>query len=118
MTLGRKDVAAAGLTILVVLTYFATHEAWNVPLVGDSHRWAAGVISLLGIVTCALGTPSRGSGTRILSVFGVFALVLAVLALWTGSLTPLSLLVLDVVLLWGAATLGHLQQGRHRPIAT
>jgi len=51
-------------------------------------------------------------------VFGVFALVLAVLALWTGSLTPLSLLVLDVVLLWGAATLGHLQQGRHRPIAT
>jgi uncharacterized membrane protein len=116
MTLGRKDVEATGLTILVVLTFFATHQAWNVPLVGASHRWAAGVIAVLGIATCARGNPSRGFGTRILSVLGTFALVLAVLALWTGSLTPLSLLVLDVVLLWGAATLGHVQQGRHRPI--
>jgi hypothetical protein len=33
----------------VVLVFLATHEGWNVWLIGDSHRWAAGVISVLGI---------------------------------------------------------------------
>jgi len=69
MTLTRKDAAAAALTALAVLAFLATHEGWGVPLVGDSHRWAAGAILLLGSMTCGLG----------------------VLALATGSLTPLSL---------------------------
>jgi len=116
MTVKRKDAFATGLTALVVLTFFATQQGWNVWLVGDSHRWAAGVITLLGAVTYALGTPSRDYGMRILMVLGVFAAVLAVLAVWTGSLTPLSLLVVDIVLLWGAATLGHVQHDHRRPI--
>lgn len=116
MTVKRKDVFAAGLTALVVLTFFATHQGWNVWLVGDSHRWAAGVIALLGAITCALGTPSRDYGMRILMVLGAIATVLALLAIWTGSLTPLSLLVVDIVLLWGAATLGHAQHDHRRPI--
>lgn len=108
-----KDLAATAITALVVLTFFATHEGWNVPLVGDSHRWAAGVIFALGAVTCGLGGAGQGIGSRLLSFLGVVALVLAALALATGSLTWLSLLVLDTVLLWGAATVGHLQRG-HR----
>jgi hypothetical protein len=48
---------------------------------------------------------------------GVIAAVLAVFAVWTGSLTLLSLLVVDIVLLWGAATLGHVQHDHRRPIA-
>ena len=43
MMLSRKDVAAIALTALVVVTFAATHEGWNVWLVGGSHRWAAGV---------------------------------------------------------------------------
>jgi hypothetical protein len=117
MTVKTKDAVATGLTALVVLTFFATHEGWNVWLVGDSHRWAAGVITLLGVVTCALGTPSRDYGMRILMALGVIAAVLAVFAVWTGSLTLLSLLVVDIVLLWGAATLGHVQHDHRRPIA-
>jgi hypothetical protein len=85
-------------------------------LVGDSHRWAAGVVTLLGVITCALGTPSRDYGMKILMVLGVIAAVLVVLAIWTGSLTWLSLLVVDIVLLWGAATLGHVQHDHRRPI--
>jgi hypothetical protein len=115
MTVKGKDVLATGLTGLVVLTFFATHQGWNVWLVGDSHRWAAGVITLLGAIACALGTPSRDYGMRILMVLGAIAAVLAVLAIWTGSLTWLSLLVVAIVLLWGAATLGHMQHDR-RPI--
>lgn len=109
MTLGRKDAAAFVLTGLVVLTFVATHQGWNVWLVGDSRRWAAGVILALGMATCGLGSPSRGAGaaTRLLSVLGLLAAVLAVLALATASLTALSFLTADVVLLWAASTIRH-----------
>lgn len=107
----RKDLAAAGLTALAVLTFFATHEGWNVWLVGDSHRWAAGVIFALGVLACGLGSPGRGAATRLLATLGVLAFVLAVLALVTGSLTPLSLLVVDIVLLWAASTVRHVGHG-------
>jgi hypothetical protein len=43
MTLTRKDAVATGLTGLAVFVFLATREAWNVPPVGDSHRWAAAV---------------------------------------------------------------------------
>jgi hypothetical protein len=116
VTLGRKDVTATGLTLLVVLIFLATHEGWGVPLIGDSHRWAAGAITLLGIATCGQGSPGRGIATKVIATLGVLALVLAVLALATGSLTPLSLLVVDIVVLWGLSTLRHAGHAPKRPI--
>ncbi|HET8528186.1 MAG TPA: hypothetical protein VFL60_04690 [Gaiellaceae bacterium] len=110
MTFGRKDLAATALTALAVLAFAATHQGWNVWLVGGSHRWAAAAVLALGMGACALGSPGRGAATRVLAVLGVVAFVLGVLALATGSLTPLSLLVVDVVLLWAAATARHLVQ--------
>jgi hypothetical protein len=107
MALTRKDVAAAALTALAVLVFLATHEGWGVPLVGDSHRWAAGAIFLLGSMTCGLGSPGKDAAAKLLAILGVAALVLAVLAVATGSLTPLSLLVVDMVALWAVATLRH-----------
>src|SRR5436309_11548433 len=100
MALTRKDAVAAALTMLVVLVFLATHEGWGVPLVGGSHRWAAGAIFLLGSLTCGLGSPGKDRATTMLAALGVAALVLAVLAFATGSLTPLSLLVADIVALW------------------
>jgi hypothetical protein len=119
VTLTRKDAAATALTTLVVVAFLATHEGWDVPLIGDSHRWAAGVILLLGALTCGLGTPAqRGPGTMFLALVGIAAGVLGVLALVTGSLTALSLLVSAIVLLWAGATLRHaLHHGPRRPIA-
>jgi hypothetical protein len=118
MGLSRKDLLATTLTTLAVVTFFATHEGWNVWLVGDSHRWAAAVISVLGVLTCGLGSPGRGTATRLLALLGVVALVLAVLALTTGSLTPLSLLVVDIVLLWAASTLRHAGHGSKPSLST
>jgi hypothetical protein len=112
MVLDRKDVGATALTAVVVATFFATHQGWNVWLVGDSHRWAAGVILLLGVVTCGLGSPGHGAATRLLAMLGVLALVLGVVAIVTASLTPLSLLVVDIVVLWALSTLRHVG---HRP---
>ena len=116
MTLTRKDVEATALTILVLLVFLATHESWGVWLVGDSHRWAAGAIALLGIATCSLGSPGRGTQTKALAVLGVVAFVLAVLAIVSGSLTLLSLLVVDFVVLWAAATLGHVRRAPHATV--
>jgi hypothetical protein len=107
MTLTRKDAGAAALTALAVLAFLATHEGWGVPLVGDSHRWAAGAILLLGSMTCGLGSPGKDAATKLLAILGATALVLGVLALATGSLTPLSLLVVDMVVLWAVSTLRH-----------
>jgi len=116
MTLTRRDAAATALTILVVLTYTATHEGWGVPLVGGSHRWAAAAIGLLGIVTCALGSPGRDAPARGPAALGILALALFVLALVTGSLTPLSLLVVADVVLWAVSTLHHSRHAPARPI--
>ena len=115
MMLSRKDLAATVLTALAVVTYFATHEGWNVWLVGGSHRWATGAIFVLGAMTCALGSPGKGVGTKLLGTLGVAALILGVLALATGSLTPLSLLVVDIVLLWVASTVRHFGHGSPHP---
>lgn len=111
MTLTWKDAAATAVTALAVLVFFATHESWNVALVGDSHRWAAVVIFLLGAVTCGLGTQTQRT-PMLFWVLGSAALALGFLAVATGSLTPLSLLVVDIVVLGAAATWRHV---RHAP---
>jgi hypothetical protein len=119
MTLTRKDLFATVLTVLVVLTYAATHEGWGVPLVGDSHRWAAGVILLLGVATCGQGSKVSGPMTTVFASLGALAVALAVLALWTASLTPLSLLVVDIVVLWALSTVRHAaHEPPGRPVAT
>jgi hypothetical protein len=105
MALTRKDAAAAALTALAVLVFLATHEGWGVPLVGGSHRSAAGAIFLLG-------SPGKDAATKLLAILGITALVLAVLAVASGSLTPLSLLVVDMVALWAVATLRHVASAR------
>jgi hypothetical protein len=107
MALTRKDLVATLLTAIVVLVFFATHGGWNIWLVGDSHRWAAGAIMLLGGMTCGLGSPRKGRMTKVLATLGIAALVLAMLAIATGSLTPLSLLVVDIVVLWAVSTFRH-----------
>ena len=113
MALTRKDLTATLLTALVVLVFAATHEGWNVWLVGGSHRWAAAAIFLLGSMTCGLGSPSKDRATKFLAALGIAALVLAVVAIATGSLTPLSLLVVDIVALWAVSTFRHAQPAPH-----
>jgi hypothetical protein len=112
MTLTRKDAVATSLTGLAVLAFLATHESWDVPLIGSSHRWAAAFILVLGIGACSAG--ARRITSALFNVLGGAAFVFAILALITGSLTPLSLLVADMVVMWAITTLphSHLPPGR------
>jgi hypothetical protein len=107
----RKDGMATVLTALAVLAFAATHEGWNVWLIGGSHRWAAGAIALLGVFTCGLGSPGKDVATKVLTALGIAALVLAVFALVSGSITALSLLTVDIVLLWAASMVRHGSRG-------
>jgi hypothetical protein len=119
MSLTRKDAFATTLTALAVLAFVATHQGWNVWLIGGSHRWAAASIMLLGALTCGLGSPGEDTATKILAVLGMAAGVLALVSVVSGSLAALSLLTADVVLLWAASLARHAWQGRHgrTPIA-
>ena len=107
MTFSRRDTLATLLTTLAVLVFAATHEGWSVWLVGGSHRWAAGAITLIGVLACGLGRPSKDALSAAMAVLGMGAAVLAVLAISTGSLTPLSLLTLDILLLWAGSMIRH-----------
>jgi hypothetical protein len=118
MTRFGKDLLATALTAVVALTFAATHEGWNVPLVGDSHRWAAVVVLVVGAITCGLGDGQPLAKYRPASVLGAIALGLALLAIATGSLTVLSLLVAVIVVLWAMATVGHVRQAPRHPVAT
>jgi hypothetical protein len=118
MTRSLKDLSAAVLTLVAALVFVANHEGWGIWLVGDSRRWAAAVITLLGAVTCSLGSPEKGSATKWLAALGVLALILAVVALVTGSLTALSLLVTDIVALWALSTIRHIVDVGHKPLTT
>ena len=116
MTVTRKDAAATVLTALVVLVFAATREGWNVWLVGDSRRWAASAIFLLGVLTCGQGSPDRGLATKVCAMLSVLALVLAALAVATGSLTALSLLVTDIGVLWSISTVRHIVGEPRQPM--
>ena len=116
MILTRKVAVATGLTGLAVFVFLATHEAWNVPLVGDSHRWAAAVIMALGIGACSAG--AKRVNSALFGILGAAAFVFGLLALITGSLTPLSLLVADVVVMWALTTFRHAKRHPGRPVAT
>jgi hypothetical protein len=116
MGLTRKDAAATALTSLVVLVFVATYQSWGVPLVGDSHRWAAGAIVLLGAATCALGSPARMGSSNLPALLGTLALVLSVTAVATGSFTALSLLVADSVALWAVSTVRHVRPVPQGPV--
>jgi hypothetical protein len=106
---------ATTLTRLAVLVFVAAHEAWNVPLIGDSHRCAAAAVMVLGIGACNAG--ARRVNSVLFGVLGGAALLFGVLALITGSLTPMSLLVADMVVMWALATGRHAQPRPRRPVA-
>ena len=116
MTLTRKGVAGTTLVVLSVLAYLTTHEGWDVWLIGDSHRWATVVILALGVLAYAVDARHDAfPGIKRLTVIGATAMVLAALELATGSLTPLSLLVVLIVAGWAVTTLRHLQHRETPP---
>jgi hypothetical protein len=119
MTSLRRDLVATGLTALVVGVYAANVFGWSVWLVGDSVRWAAAVIVVLGVATCALGARPGDRVDALFGVLGVACAVFAVIALVTASSSALAALVAVDVALWVLATSRHLVHHlRHHGVPT
>jgi hypothetical protein len=118
MKLDRRDRTVVGLAIVMVGNFLTTYEGWGVPLVGDSHRWAAVVILLLALAAGALSAPGSDPRSYVLGGLVLVAFLFAVLALATASLTSLVLLVVAVLALIVASTGRHLRHGRGRTVAT
>ena len=115
MTFTRRDAVATILTGLAALILIGAHEAWNMPLIGDNHRGAAAAIMIVGIGACTAG--AKRVGSVLFGVLGGAAFVFGVLALITGSLTVLSFLVADMVVMWALATGRHVRARPGRPVA-
>ena len=67
MKVGRREIVEDVIATVVmagtVLGYAATHENWNVWLIGDSRRWTAGLLVVLAIAMFALVARHVGSTT-------------------------------------------------------
>jgi hypothetical protein len=111
-----SDLASTVATALAVAVYTATHEAWPVWLVGDDHRWASAMIVTLGLIPFGLALDASGGMLRGVVYLGVAAFALAIVALVTGALTPLSLLVAAIALIWAVSLADHLHGRRHRTL--
>ena len=111
MALTHKDLAATALTALMVACLVATAQDSSVPLIGSSHRWAAGAVLLLGVAGCSLGSAAEVAENRLLmAVFAVLGTATLAAGLWGvigGGLLAVELLVAGNVVLWGVSTLRH-----------
>lgn len=112
MKLNRKDSAVAALAILIVGVFIVAYASSGVPLIGDSNRWAAIVILVLGLAAGFLSSPGSDTRSYLLGGLVIAAFLFAVLAMASGSLTALALLVTALVALIVASTARHVRRGR------
>ena len=99
-----------------MLGFTATHEYWDVWLIGDSRRWTAGLLALIGLAM--FGLVARHIGRILLAVLGCAAVCFAVLAFVTASLTPLSLLAATIILSWALAVGRDIFEVPRKPLET
>lgn len=116
MRLTRTDLTSTLATALAVAVYAATHEGWSVWLVGDDRRWAAAIIVMLGLIPFGLGLDTSDGVLRAIVYLAGAAFALAIVALVSGSLTALSLLVAAVALIWAVSLLDHRLGRRHQTL--
>ena len=114
MGLGRRDLTVATLAVLVVGVPVTTYAGWGVPLIGDSHRWAAVVILALALLAGALEAPGSEPPANVLAGLVIVAFLLGVIALASGSLAALVLLVVAILALVAVDTARHTRQARSR----
>lgn len=117
MVLTRKDAQAGVLVALSVIVLAIAYAGWGVPLIGSSTRWAAALVLVLGLGAYLSGSPLQGSREPVLGVLGIVATALAIIALATGSMVFLGLLVADIVVLFAATTRRHGRLGARGPMA-
>jgi hypothetical protein len=111
-----EDVTATIVAAATVLGFTATHQHWDVWLIGDSRRWTAGLLVLLAVAM--FGLVARHIGRTLLAVLGCAAVCFAVFGFVTASLTPLSLLAATIILAWALAVGRDMLEVPRKPLVT
>ena len=117
MTMTRHNAIATIAATLSVLVALTSQQAWGVPLIGDSHRWAAAAVVVLVVAAYLLGEPLEGWHEPVVASLGVTAVALAILALATGSLVFLWMLVATIIAIRVGLTVRHARQGRRESLS-
>ena len=117
MAIDRNDRKVLGLAILIAAVFVTTAAGWGVPLIGDSHRWAAAVIVPLALAAGALSAPGSQPRSYVLGGLVLVAFLFAVLTFATASLASLGLFVLALLLLIAASLGRHLRRHPETPVA-
>jgi hypothetical protein len=112
MRLTWKDGIATVLTAGIVALYAAYLAGENLPLVSGT-RVLAGLILVVGLVACAVGSTAMTAGASAgLTVYvggtlGAAAFLAALVTMVTGAASTLAILVGVTVALWLFATVRH-----------
>jgi hypothetical protein len=117
MTLTRHNAISTILASLAVLVALASQQSWGVPLIGDSHRWAAAAIVVLVAAAYLLGEPLEGWHEPVVASLGIVAFALGILALATGSLVFLWMLVATIIAIRVGLTVRHVRHGGHESLS-
>jgi hypothetical protein len=118
MKINRTDRKVLGLAILIVGVFIMALADWGVPLIGNSNRWAATVIIVLGLAAAVLISPGSESRSYVLAGLVVVAFLAAVLVFATASTGALALLVVALLALIATSTARHLTQSAGQPTTT
>jgi hypothetical protein len=116
MRLTWRDGVTTLLMALVVAVALAVTQRGDWPLLG-SYRSGVGVLGVVGITMCSIGSSLEASSfrsplVRFASVLGGVAVVLIVAGLIAGTETLFLTLAADIAVLWVVATLRHALEGR------
>lgn len=112
MRLTWRDAMATVLTAGIVALYAAFLAGENLPLVSGA-RVLAGLILIVGLVACAVGSTAMTTGASTgLTVYvggtlGAAAFLAALITMVTGAGSTLAILVGVTVALWLFATVRH-----------
>jgi hypothetical protein len=109
MTMTRHTAIATTFAFLSALVVLASQQAWGIPLVGDSYRWAAAGAFVLGLGAYLVGEPLEGWHEPVVGTLGIIALALAILAMATGSVIFLWLLVATIFAIRAGLTVRHVR---------
>ena len=108
MRLTWRDAITTLLVIAVVVVYYAYVNGTDLPIIDDV-RGALLVMGAAGLGTCIVGGSSgyvgRNSYTTLMSILGIVAFAVIAFGLITAAEWTLTVLGIDIVLMWGAALL-------------
>lgn len=114
MALTVKDLLTTILALVVTGFAYLTISGYQLPLI-SGYRWATGVLLVLGIIMCSLGSPSgmtfENPWMIATTILGIISLIIIIAGLIMGIKTVFLAVAGTILILWALSTIRHLIGG-------